>query len=122
MRTWIFLTVLILGLSSCTDSSLADPKSFRQGEFIIPASENYAQTDIVRVDSFQIETYEGKVDTLVINWINNFKYDIRMLHPKSESDKDVIHVQIKKLREDSYDFVATIGYTNFTQNGTLQKK
>jgi hypothetical protein len=44
-----------------------------------------------------------------------------MKNPKSDIDEDPVYVQITKISENSYDFSAKIGYSNFKQTGTVTK-
>jgi hypothetical protein len=44
-----------------------------------------------------------------------------MKSPKTDLDKDPIFVQINKITENSYDFTAKIGFSEFKQKGTLFK-
>ena len=127
--------LLIAVLWSCKKDNEANADRFKQGVFEIPATDNFGITTITRVDSLQIEEYtkiksvfkDGKtieeqekhIDTLYIKWKNNFAYILRMKNPKSELDKDPIFVQINKVRDDSYDYTAKIGYSKFKQKGTI---
>ena len=77
------------------------------------------KTIIIRHDSIQIEKYVDRIDTLSITWETNFKYTLKMIHPKTAIDEDPIHVKITNLKKNSYDFEAVIGHSNFVQKGTL---
>ncbi|MGG8494792.1 hypothetical protein ACQY1Q_00105 [Tenacibaculum sp. TC6] len=138
MRVSIFLTLLLIIISiSCSSEKKGDPTRFKFGTFEIPASDSYGKTTITRVDSLQIEEYTKKIsitsdstviqkeekhiDTLYIKWKNNFAYTLRMKSPKTDLDKDPIFVQITKVTDDSYEFTAKIGYSNFKQKGTVYK-
>lgn len=130
----VFASILVV---SCTTEKKGDPTRFKHGAFEIPAGDNYGKTVIVRKDSLQIESYTKKVsistdsivtekevqhvDTLYIKWKNNFAYTLRMKSPKTDLDKDPIFVQITKVTDNSYNFTARIGYSNFKQKGTVYK-
>ncbi len=133
-----FYAFLVLFLVfSCSPEKKGDPLRFKFGTFEIPASDNYGKTVIIRKDSLQIEQYSKKVsistdslvtekettkiDTLYIKWKNNFAYSLRMKTPKTDLDKDPIFVQITKVTDSSYNFIAKIGYSNFKQKGTVYK-
>ncbi|WP_237275710.1 hypothetical protein [Tenacibaculum ovolyticum] len=132
------LTFLVLSMAfSCTPEKKGDPLRFKYGTFEIPAGNGYGKTTIIRKDSLQIETYTKKVsisidslvsekeikhtDTLFIKWKNNFAYSLRMKSPKTDLDKDPIFVQITKVTDSSFSFTARIGYSNFTNPGTVYK-
>mgnify|MGYP003981464941 CR=1 FL=1 len=61
------------------------------------------------------------IDTLYIKWKNNFFYTLKMKSPKTDLDNDPIFVQINKITENSYDFTAKIGFSEFKQKGTFYK-
>ena len=137
----VFTSVLFLfGLSfllSCSSSKDNDVSRFKTGVFEIPAGKGYSKTIIKRIDSLQIEEYtkfteistdsgvykkeSTIIDTLFIKWKNNFFYTLKMKSPKTDLDKDPIFVQINKITENSYDFTAKIGFSEFKQKGTFYK-
>ena len=107
---------------SCKKNPVSkDAFQFRKGTFEIPEGNGYSKTILIRKDSLQIEIYEDRTDTLQIEWQNNFKYTLKMLHPKTTLDKSSIHVKITNVEKNRYDFVAKIGYSNFEQKGTVYK-
>jgi hypothetical protein len=137
----VFTSVLFLfGLSfllSCSSSKDNDASRFKTGVFEIPAGKGYSKTIVKRIDSLQIEEYtkfteistdsgvfkkeSTIIDTLFIKWKNNFFYTLKMKSPKTDLDKDPIFVQINKITENSYDFTAKIGFSEFKQKGTFYK-
>ena len=119
----LFLAILFISLHSCKQGNQrANSFQFKTGTFEIPAGDNYSKTTIIRKDSLQIETYENRIDTLLIKWENDFKYSLKMLTPKTDMDKNIIHVKITGVKNNSYDFIAKVGYSNFEQKGTIYKK
>jgi len=121
MKNIILLTLLLLALFSCKNNE-QDPNRFKSGTFEIPADKGYEKTIIIRKDSLQIEKYEDRVDTLSISWKNNFNYTLKMLHPKTAIDEDPIHIKITSLKDNSYEFEAVIGNSNYVQKGEITKK
>jgi hypothetical protein len=137
----VFTSVLFLfGLSfllSCSSSKDNDASRFKTGVFEIPAGKGYSKTIVKRIDSLQIEEYtkfteistdsgvykkeSTIIDTLFIKWKNNFFYTLKMKSPKTDLDKDPIFVQINKITENSYEFTAKIGFSEFKQKGTFYK-
>lgn len=135
---------LIIGISilshllffSCAPS-MKSAERFKEGVFEIPAGEGYEKTIITRIDSLQIEQYtklismttdsgivekqQKRIDTLFIQWKNNFFYTLKMKSPKKEIDTDPIFVQITKVTDSMYEFTAKIGFSNFEQKGTVYK-
>ncbi|PCI33301.1 MAG: hypothetical protein COB60_07720 [Flavobacteriaceae bacterium] len=119
-KIYLLSSIILVLLINCTNKEIS-PERFKTGTFEIPAEKGYSVTHILRIDSLQIERYEKRIDTLIIHWETPFKYNLKMLHPKTELDKDLIHVKITDIKEASYDFEATIGQSNYKQKGTLLK-
>ena len=134
MKKLILLPLLLLALFSCKDKK-ADPNPdifklgttpdadrFKSGTFEIAAGKGYEKTIVIRRDSIQIEKYEDRIDTLSIFWKNNFNYTLKMLHPKTAIDEDPIHIKITSIKDDSYEFEAVIGNSNYVQKGEITKE
>jgi hypothetical protein len=138
MRKFLFILSAITIFISCKEVKIVDNNNqFKKGVFEIPAGDGYGKTIITRIDSLQIEEYtktvsistdsivkdriEKHIDTLYIEWKNNFSYILRMKSPKTALDKDQIFVKINKVTDSSFSFVARIGYSKFKQTGTVYK-
>ena len=118
----LIISTVILFLFACSQKKeKVGIYQFKQGAFKIAATEKYKETLIVRKDSFQIEQYENRIDTLLIKWNGNFKYTLKMLHPKTELDKKTIHVKITAIKKNNCDFIAKLDHSNFEQKGSLYK-
>ncbi len=137
MKKIIVVLLVTFLVISCQTEPKGDAERFKRGTFEIPAGKGYSKTIITRIDSLQIEEYTKyievstdsgsfqkelkKIDTLYIQWKNNFFYTLRMKSPKKDIDKDKIFVQITKIKENSYEFSAKIGYSKFKQSGVVYK-
>ena len=122
MRKITLLSLLFLVLFSCKNKDEAlDADRFKSGTFEIPAGQGYEKTIIIRQDSIQIEKYEDRIDTLSIAWKNNFNYTLKMLNPKTAIDEDPIHIKITNIKDNSYEFEAVIGHSNYVQKGEITK-
>ena len=117
----VFLVILILSSFVACKNEPADADRFKEGVFEIPEGKGYSKTIITRIDTLQIEQYENKVDTLLIEWKNNFNYTLKMMHPKNAIDKELIHVKITSVKDNSYEFESVIGRSNFVSKGELIK-
>ncbi len=114
----IIVLFAIITFASCANEPL-NPNRFKQGNFEIPEGKGFSTTYITRVDTLQIEKYDDRIDTLTINWESNFKYTLKMVHPKNAIDEETIHVKITNLHKESYDFEAIIGNSNYIQKGSI---
>jgi NCAIR mutase (PurE)-related protein len=138
MKKSLFIFFVLITISSCKEPVIIDNNNqFKTGVFEIPAGKGYSKTIVTRIDSLQIEEYtktisistdsivkeriEKHIDTLYIEWKNNFSYILRMKSPKTSLDKDQIFVKINKVTDSSYSFTAQIGFSKFKQTGTVYK-
>lgn len=112
---------LFLNLISCKSEFKDNSNRFKEGVFEIPAGDNFVKETIIRKDSIQISKYGNSVDTLSIKWKNNFFYTLKYINPKTDLQKDPMFVQINKVEENSYDFTVKIGFSKFSQKGTVYK-
>ncbi|AUC15133.1 hypothetical protein BTO06_08280 [Tenacibaculum sp. SZ-18] len=135
MRLAFLFCIVILSFISCKVETTGNADRFKHGTFEIPAVNNYSKTKIIRKDSLQIEYYTKKVivstdssvvekeinevDSLYITWRNNFAYQLKIINPKTDLEKETIFVQINKVKDSSYDFTARVGYSKYKQKGTL---
>lgn len=108
-------------LNSCNSKFEDNSDRFKEGVFEIPAGKDFVKETIIRKDSIQISKYGGNIDTLSIQWKNNFFYTLKYINPKNSLQKDPMYIQINKIREDSYDFTVKIGFSKFTKKGTIYK-
>ncbi|PQJ74106.1 hypothetical protein [Polaribacter gangjinensis] len=106
---------------SCKSEFSDNSDRFKEGVFEIPAGDNFVKETIIRKDTIQISKYGNNVDTLSIKWKNNFFYTLKYLNPKNELQKDPMYIQINKLYDDKYDFTVRIGFSKFSQKGTVYK-
>ena len=122
MRKILLLLFTFTLATSCKDAVIVDDNNkFKTGVFEIPAGKNFVKETIIRKDSIQISKYEDHVDTLSIEWKNNFFYTLKYINPKNELQKDPMFIQINKIYENSYDFTVKIGFSNFSTKGTIYK-
>ncbi|MBO6880514.1 hypothetical protein [Winogradskyella sp.] len=99
----IFLPLLLL--TGCY-SVERNCDEFKTGEFEF----NYTIDGIektgrfIRTETLNIDYYEGKVDTSSVRWINDCEFVLKKLHPKTNSEKDEIHMKILSTTSNSYTF------------------
>jgi hypothetical protein len=121
MRNIFYFLFAILILSSCKSEFEDNSDRFKEGVFEIPAGDDFVKETIIRKDSIQISKYGDNIDTLSIEWKNNFFYTLKYINPKNSLQKDPMYIQINKINEDSYDFTVKIGFSKYTKKGTIYK-
>ncbi|MTE25568.1 hypothetical protein [Winogradskyella ouciana] len=99
----VFLPLLLL--TGCY-SVERNCDEFKTGEFEF----NYTIDGIektgrfIRTETLNIDYYEGKVDTSSVRWINDCEFVLKKLNPKTNSEKDEIHMKILSTTNNSYTF------------------
>ncbi|MEM9679067.1 MAG: hypothetical protein AAF901_01985 [Bacteroidota bacterium] len=58
----------------------------------------------VRTEEFNIDYFEGRVDSASIRWINDCEYIQKTINPKTKSEEDAIHMKILSTTDSSYTF------------------
>lgn len=117
----LLLTALGMLFYSCQSEFADRSNRFKKGVFEIPAGNHFVKETIIRKDSIQISKHGNDIDTLSIKWKNNFYYTLKYLHPKTDLQKDPMFIQINKIYKDRYDFTVKIGFSNYSQKGTIYK-
>ena len=80
------------------------------------------QSTFVRNANYEIETFEGKIDSASIRWINSCECVLTKLRPTSNQDKRPLAIKILTTSKNLYDFeYAVVGDTKNKQRGTVTK-
>jgi len=94
MRHFLLLSALIL-LTSCFEVE-RNCNDFKTGEFefnYVINGENKTGR-FVRTENLSINYYEGKVDSSSVRWINDCEFILKSINPKTNSEKDDMHMKI----------------------------
>ena len=101
----IFPFILLLFLFNCYEVE-RNCNDFKTGEFefnyIIDGVEKTGR--FIRTESLNIDYYEGKTDTSSVRWINDCEFILKKINPKSNSEKDAIHMKILSTTSNTYTF------------------
>lgn len=84
---------------------------------------NEMKTSTFTRDSlYEIEQFEGKIDTASIRWVNDCECILTKLNPTSNQEKRPIQIKIISTTQNSYVFeYSLVGDAKNTQRGTIQK-
>lgn len=75
-----------------------------------------------RYKDYEVEFYEGQVDTADIRWVNDCECILTKRNPISNQDKRPIRIEILTTQKNEYTFeYALVGDTKNVQRGTIQK-
>ncbi len=94
MKT-IFLLCALLLLTSCFEVE-RNCSDFKTGEFefdyIIDGVKKTGR--FVRTEDLSINYYDGKIDSSSVRWINDCEFVLKTINPKTNSEKDDMHMKI----------------------------
>ena len=121
MKKIILFSPLLLLIScynaerNCTD--------FKTGKFKFDYEIDGVKKTTVfeRNDSIEIETFEGKIDTSTIRWVNDCEYVLQKKHPKNKAEEKAIDMKILTTSKNSYTFEFGMVGVDSKQRGTVTK-
>jgi hypothetical protein len=118
--------IVLFALLFCTTSCYQNKRNcsdFKTGTF----SSEVTINDIVytsnfsRTEKLQIETYNGKIDSSEVRWINDCEVIFKTINPKSRIEKKDIHLKILTTTDSSYTYeYSYVGETK-KQKGIAKK-
>ena len=75
-----------------------------------------------RTEDLEIETYEGKIDSASIRWVNDCECILTKLNPMSNQDKRPVQIKILSTERNTYTFeYSLVGKSDNKQRGTIKK-
>ena len=101
----LLLTSIALSCLSCF-SPERDCESYHVGkfEFIYELNGEEIKSQFERTKNYEIETFNGKIDSASIKWINSCEWIVTKLNPKTNQDKKPISIKIISTSDNSYTF------------------
>jgi len=101
----VILFVLLLNSTSCYQHK-RDCNHFKTGKFKgeIAINDKIYTSTFIRNETLQIETYEGKIDSSEVRWINDCEVIFKTIHPKNRIEKKNIHLKILTTTDTSYTY------------------
>ena len=119
-RLVFFILVLFISCYSLE----RDCKPFQQGEFKFTQIINgeIKSSYFTRDSIFEVELFEGKIDTSSIRWVNDCECILTKLNPKNNQEKRPIQIRIISTKSDRYTFeYSLVGDSKNRQRGSIQK-
>lgn len=119
-RLVFFILVLFISCYSLE----RDCKPFQQGEFKFTQIINgeIRSSYFTRDSIFEVELFEGKIDTSSIRWVNDCECILTKLNPNNNQEKRPIQIRIISTKGDRYTFeYSLVGDSKNRQRGSIQK-
>lgn len=114
--------ILFLFLFSCYNTE-RNCKDFKTGEFYseVTIGGKLYKSKFLRTEGLQVETYDNKVDSSHVRWINDCEVIFKTINPNSMAEQKDIHLKILTTTDSSYTFeYSYVGETN-KQKGIAYK-
>ena len=119
-RLVFFISVLFISCYSLERNC----KPFQQGEFKFTQIINgeIKSSYFTRDSIFEVELFEGKIDTSSIRWVNDCECILTKLNPNNNQEKRPIQIRIISTKGDRYTFeYSLVGDSKNRQRGSIQK-
>ena len=123
INLYFFLIMILVYLTSCYNVE-RDCINFHTGEFEFSSIVNgtLKTSYFTRTEKLEIETYEGKIDSASIRWVNDCECILTKLNPISNQDKRPVQIKILSTTADTYVFeYSMVGKADNKQRGTIKK-
>jgi hypothetical protein len=120
-NTLLLLSVLLL--SSCYQSE-RNCTDFKTGKFYSESTTNGVlyTSEFIRTETLQIETYNNRVDSSEVRWINDCEVIFKTINPKNMAEQKDIHLKILTTTDSSYTYeYSYVGEVNKAK-GTAYRK
>ncbi|WP_194768749.1 DNA topoisomerase IV [Tamlana sp. I1] len=103
MRFLPFLLLFVL--FSCYEKS-RDCKHYKTGEFYseVTINNQLFKSTFKRDENIQVETYNNKVDSSQLRWINDCEVVFKTINPKNMAERKDIHLKILTTTDSSYTY------------------
>ena len=100
-----FLFAFLFCITSCYQNN-RNCNDFKIGTFSSEVIINNVQytSSFSRTEFLQIETYNGKIDSSEVRWINDCEVIFKTINPKSRIEKKDIHLKILATTDSSYTY------------------
>jgi len=121
MKKLFCLPALIL-LASCYQQH-RDCTEFRTGKFRFEDEINGVKkvSEFERTEELQVETFEGKVDSSTVRWLNDCEFVLQKINPKNMEEQKAVHMKILSTTEKTYTFEYSFVGSNDKRKGTVTK-
>lgn len=97
--------LLTLSLFSCYQTS-RNCNDYKTGDFYseVTIEGKVYKSTFNRTENLQIETYNKKIDSSQLRWINDCEVIFKTINPKSMAEEKDIHLKILTTTDSSYTF------------------
>ncbi len=99
------ILVLLFSFFGCYTST-RQCKDFKTGSFYseVTINDQLYKSTFTRSEQLQIETYNNKIDSSQLRWINDCEVIFKTINPKNMAERKDIHLKILTTTDSSYTY------------------
>lgn len=122
MKNLIGSLIILFFLNSCYHQE-RNCTDFKTGKFEFTQKINRVikTSTFERTENLQIETFEGKIDSASVRWINDCEYILQKIKPKNREEKKAISMKILTTKGKTYTFEFNFVGESKKQKGIVTK-
>ena len=119
---YLIFPFLLLNLNSCYTIE-RNCEAYKTGEFYSETviNDNTYKSTFVRSTELQVETYQGKIDSSTVRWINDCEMIFKTINPKNKTERKDIHLKILVTTDSSYTYEYSYVGESLKQKGIAFK-
>ena len=119
---YLFVLFILIGFTSCYQVE-RNCKDYQTGRFTseITINDSLYVSTFIRTKNLQIETYNNKIDSSEVRWINDCEVVFRTINPKNRIERKDIHLKILTTTDSSYTFEYSYVGDKLKQKGVAKK-
>ncbi|GAA4808206.1 DNA topoisomerase IV [Litoribaculum gwangyangense] len=97
--------IFLFTLVSCYETT-RNCKDFKTGEFYseVKINDVLYKSTFKRSENLQIETYNNKIDSTQLRWINDCEVIFKTINPKNMAERKDVHLKILTTTDSSYTY------------------
>ncbi len=123
MKNKLLLLIPCFALFASCYNQEKNCDNFRTGkfEFVTTIDGVEKKSTFLRTDKYEIEEFEGKIDTSSIRWVSNCEFILQKINPKNMAEQKAVSIKI--ITTDGDDCVFEYGLVNDSrrERGNLTK-
>ncbi len=102
---YLYIVLLFLLITSCYQVE-RNCTNFKIGTFKSTITINDIEyiSSFTRTNNLQIETFENKIDSSNVRWINDCEVVFKTINPKNMAERKDVHLKILATTDSSYTF------------------
>jgi len=119
---YLILLFVLISFNSCYTVE-RNCNAYKTGEFYSETviNDKIYKSKFSRSTELQLETFEGKLDSSKVRWINDCEIIFKTINPKNRAERKDIHLKILVTTDSSYTYEYSYVGETIKQKGIAHK-